>query len=209
MTGMRNEMTPSTGRTDGHEPADTAPAAHPDVTAQSGETTQRGDTAQPHGEADALGCDRRTALASGLLGGLLLVAAILVIVDAVRLPDTGAVMGPAAVPLPVGVLLGAVGAVMLLRAPAEFRRTVPGVPAQSGAALRVALLTATLVGFAVLLPILGYVLCSAALFAAAAWLLGGARGWRVPALGWALAAIVFIVFDRLIGLTLPAGPWGF
>jgi putative tricarboxylic transport membrane protein len=31
----------------------------------------------------------------------------------------------------------------------------------------------------------------------------------VVAYGWALAATVFLVFDRLIGLTLPAGPWGF
>ena len=70
-------------------------------------------------------------------------------------------------------------------------------------------LVAALLLFAVLLPVLGYVVSSAALFVAAALLLGAPRGWTVVAYGWALAAVVFLVFDRLIGLTLPAGPWGF
>lgn len=50
---------------------------------------------------------------------------------------------------------------------------------------------------------------SAALFTAAAVLLGAPRFGRTVAYGWALAAIVFLVFDRLIGLSLPTGPWGF
>lgn len=70
-------------------------------------------------------------------------------------------------------------------------------------------LVAALVGFALLLPLLGYVVTSTGLFVAAALLLGAPRGWPVVAYGWALAAIVFLVFDRLIGLTLPTGPWGF
>ena len=43
---------------------------------------------------------------------------------------------------------------------------------------------------------------------AAALLLGAPRGWKVVAYGWTLAAVVFLVFDRLIGLTLPRGPVG-
>ena len=31
----------------------------------------------------------------------------------------------------------------------------------------------------------------------------------LPYLGWTLAAVVFLVFDVLIGLSLPTGPWGF
>jgi putative tricarboxylic transport membrane protein len=153
--------------------------------------------------------DRGTVLASAAFGALMLVAAVLVIVDAVRLPDTTAVVGPAAVPLPVGVLLGAVGVGLLVDSRIKLRVAVSGTPWQSRAGLRVLALVAALVAFAVLLPLLGYVVTATALFVAAALLLGAPRGWQVVAYGWALAATVFLIFDRLIGLTLPAGPWGF
>jgi putative tricarboxylic transport membrane protein len=157
--------------------------------------------------------DRHTVLATAAFGGLLLIGAVLVIVDAVRLPATSAVVGPAAVPLPIGVALGAVGAGLLV----DARRKLPradssagaAVPWQPRAGLRVLALVAALVGFALLLPLLGYVVTATGLFVAAALLLGAPRDWRIFAWGWALAAVVFLVFDRLIGLTLPAGPWGF
>jgi putative tricarboxylic transport membrane protein len=153
--------------------------------------------------------DRRTVLAAAVLGGLLLLAAVLVIVDAVRLPATSAVVGPAAVPLPVGVALGVVGALLLVDARRKLPRAGACEPWQPRGGLRVLGLVAALVGFALLLPLLGYVVTSTALFVAAALLLGAPRDWRVPVWGWALSAVVFLVFDRLIGLTLPAGPWGF
>lgn len=153
--------------------------------------------------------DRHTVLATAAFGGLLLVAAVLVIVDAVRLPATSAVVGPAAVPLPVGVALGVVGALLLVDARRKLPLAGAGEPWQSRAGLRVLGLVAALVGFALLLPLLGYVVTATALFAAAALLLDAPRDWRVLAWGWALSAVVFLVFDRLIGLTLPAGPWGF
>jgi putative tricarboxylic transport membrane protein len=153
--------------------------------------------------------DRRSVLASALFGGIMLVAAVLVIVDAARLPDTPGVVGPAAVPLPVGVLLGVVGAGLLVQARTRLATATEGPPWQPRAALRVLALVVALVAFAVLLPVLGYVLTSAALFATAAALLGAPNVWQMIACGWALAAIVFLIFDRLIGLTLPAGPWGF
>lgn len=153
--------------------------------------------------------DRREVLAAGAFGALMMVAAVLVIVDAVRLPETSEAVGPAAVPLPVGVLLGAVGAALIVRARMQLHTAVDGQPWQSGAGMRVLGMVAALAAFALLLPWLGYVVTSAALFTAAAVLLGAPRFWRTVAYGWALAAIVFLVFDRLIGLSLPAGPWGF
>jgi putative tricarboxylic transport membrane protein len=66
-----------------------------------------------------------------------------------------------------------------------------------------------LVVFAFLLPVVGFVVTSTVLFVAAAMLLGAPELWRTVAFGWALSAIVFLVFDRLIGLSLPTGPWGF
>jgi putative tricarboxylic transport membrane protein len=165
-------------------------------------------TAPPEGpgpDAD----DRRTVLATAAFGALLVVGAALVVVDALRLPATSAVVGPAAVPLPVGVLLGLVGLGLLARSARALRTAPAGPPWQARAGLRLLAMVAALVAFALLLPLLGWVVSAAALFAAASLLLGAPRDRRVPAYGWALAAVVFLVFDRLIGLTLPAGPWGF
>jgi len=152
--------------------------------------------------------DRHTVLASAGFGAVMLVAAVLVIVDAARLPETGAAVGPAAVPLPVGVLLGVVGAALLVQARTQLA-TARSAAVQPKAGLRVLGMVAAVVAFALLLPVLGYVVTSTGLFVAAAMLLGAPSLWRSVAYGWALAAIVFLVFDRLIGLSLPSGPWGF
>jgi putative tricarboxylic transport membrane protein len=152
---------------------------------------------------------RREVFASGAFGIVMLVAAVAVIVDAVRLPETSEAVGPAAVPLPVGVLLGVVGAALLVRARLELPTAAQTQNTPPRAGWRVLGMVIALIVFAVLLPPLGYVLTATALFTAAAMLLGAPRFWRTLASGWALAAIVFLVFDRLIGLSLPAGPWGF
>lgn len=152
--------------------------------------------------------DRHTVLATGGFGALMVLLAVLVVGNALTLPAKG-VVGPAAVPLPVGVLLGVLGAVLLIRSRRQLRTAVAGASWAPRGGLRVLALVVVLVAFALLLPVLGYVVSSAALFVAAALLLGAPRGWPVVAYGWALAGLVFLVFDRLIGLTLPAGPWGF
>lgn len=176
----------------------------------SGGTARASTSTAPAGDAAP---DRHTVLATAAFGALMIVLAALVVADALLLPATRAVVGPAAVPLPVGVLLGVLGAVLLLRSRRDLRTA--GRTAHAGAAwqprggTRVAALVGTLVAFAVLLPFAGWVVSAAALFVVAALLLGAPRGWRVVAYGWALAGVVFLVFDRLIGLTLPAGPWGF
>lgn len=163
---------------------------------------------EPH-EPAAPPPERRTVLATAAFGGLMVVAGVLVVIDALSLPDTSEAVGPAAVPLPVGALLVLVGGGLLLQARRKLGTAVAGVEQPRGGGVRVAVMVGALVAFALLLPLLGWVVCAAALFVAAALLLGAPRGWQVVAYGWALAAVVFLVFDRLIGLTLPAGPWGF
>lgn len=153
--------------------------------------------------------DRNTVLASAAFGGLMVVAAVLVIVDAARLPTTSEAVGPAAVPLPIGVLLGIVGAALLVQSVTQLRTASHESNFQPRGGLRLAGMVAALIAFALLLPVVGYVVSSTGLFVAAAMLLGAPVFWRTVAYGWALAAIVFLVFDRLIGLTLPTGPWGF
>ncbi|MFC4010100.1 tripartite tricarboxylate transporter TctB family protein [Nonomuraea purpurea] len=156
------------------------------------------------------GRDRRAALSSLIFGGLMVVAGPVMIVDARGLPDAGA-MGPAAAPLALGVLLGLTGFWLVLRSLRELRSTsATRERAMRGrAALKVGALAGVLVAFALLLPVVGYVVGSAVLFVATALLLGAPHGWRLYACGWSLAALAFVTFDRLIGLTLPTGPWGF
>jgi putative tricarboxylic transport membrane protein len=164
--------------------------------------------------------DRSTLLASIGLGVLMTVAAVVVLVDAASLRDTNAAVGPAAMPTVVGVLLGIVGILVAARAWWDLRPArASGASAVNAAPgdglpprdrlLRLAAMVGLLVAFAVLLPVLGYVVCAALLFTGAALLLGAPRPARVLAYGWTVAAIVFLVFDRLIGLALPVGPWGF
>jgi putative tricarboxylic transport membrane protein len=163
--------------------------------------------------------DRRTLLASGALGVLLLVAAVFALVQAASLRDVGSslILGPAAFPLLIGLLLVLVGAALIVRAALRLRQAeAPAEAADDaedgslrGRLVRVGLLLVLLIVFALLLPYAGYVVSSALLFTGTALLLGSPHRWRTLAAGWTLAAVVFLAFDRLIGLTLPTGPWGF
>jgi len=145
------------------------------------------------------------ARAAGLLGLLMVAAAVVVLVDAARLRDSDEALGPAAAPTLLGVLLGLIGGALAFQS-RHFRRTPQARPLRLG---RLTALVVTLVAFALLLPIMGFVVCGAGLFTVAALLLGAPHPGRVVAYGWTLSAVVFLVFDVLIGLSLPTGPWGF
>lgn len=146
--------------------------------------------------------------ASALLGLVMVVAGIVVLVDAAGLRGGGGPVGPAAAPMLIGVLLGVLGIGLAVQSRGGFRTLAALVerPARWG---RLAALIAALIAFAVLLPFAGWTLCATALFTAAALLLGAPNPVRTAAYGFALAGTVFLIFDGLIGLILPAGPWGF
>jgi putative tricarboxylic transport membrane protein len=153
--------------------------------------------------------DRSTLLASVALGGVMLLGAVVVLVDAASLRPSDEVVGPAAAPTAVGVLLGVLGTLLVLQAVRQLRTATARQQLPHRRMLRLAAMVALLVAFAVLLPVIGYVVASALLFTGAALLLGAPRPVRTAAYGWTLAGVVFLLFDRLIGLALPAGPWGF
>ena len=162
-------------------------------------------------DARALGVDddERTAPATMVLGVLLVVAAIVTVVDALRLPDSDDTVGPATAPIVVGVLLGVVGIGLVVQG-----RRAMGVWEYSEHTtrqqwLRLAAVLGTLVVYAAVVPYLGFVLSSTLLFTVSALLLGAPNRARALAYGWIVASVVFLVFDELIGITLPAGPWGF
>ena len=152
--------------------------------------------------------ERSEELAAGLLGLIMVVGAVVVLVDAAGMRDSDAALGPAAAPTLIGVLLGVLGGALALRG-ARRLRTGPGPDLGLRRLWRLAALVGALIAFALLLPIMGYVVSSAALFTATALLLGAPHPARVVAYGWTVAATAFLIFDRLIGLTLPTGPWGF
>lgn len=153
--------------------------------------------------------DRSTLLASAALGIMMMVGAVVVLVDAASLRPSDEFVGPAVAPTAVGILLGVLGALLVLQSGRHLRTAPARQALPHRRLLRLAAMVALLVAFAVLLPILGYVVASALLFTGAALLLGAPHPVRTAAYGWTLAGVVFLVFDRVIGLALPAGPWGF
>lgn len=68
------------------------------------------------------------------------------------------------------------------------------------------LLLAVLAVNAVVMPRIGFIPASAALFTAAAWLLGSHRPARDAVIGVVIASALFIAFTRGLGLALPVDP---
>jgi putative tricarboxylic transport membrane protein len=153
--------------------------------------------------------DRRTALATMCLGAVMVVLGVVVLVQAARLDNGGEVVGAATVPWVVGGLLFVVGALMVVRGRRDMGvwevsdHTTPQDWKRLGA------LVAALLVFAVVISHLGYVVSATLLFGVTAVVLGAPARLRSFAYGWSVAAAVFLVFDVLIGISLPAGPWGF
>ncbi len=153
--------------------------------------------------------DRSTLLASAALGVVMMAGSVVVLVDAASLRPSDEFVGPAVAPTAVGILLGVLGALLVLQAGRHLRTASARQALPHRRLLRLAAMVALLVAFAVLLPVVGYVVASALLFTGAALLLGAPHPARTAAYGWTLAGVVYLLFDRLIGLALPAGPWGF
>ena len=74
---------------------------------------------------------------------------------------------------------------------------------------RLGILLLALLVFAAVNPFLGYVVSATLLFGLTAISLGAPHRPKAFAYGFIVASIVFLLFDVLIGITLPAGVWGF
>jgi putative tricarboxylic transport membrane protein len=181
-------------------PDDVPVAADPAPAATGSTPTADDPSAPPGAPASAV-----------LLGGVAVALGVVVLADAARIeaPAGQSFVGPAAFPVGVGILLiGTGGALAGTRLAALVRtagRTRPGLRRLA----KVAALLGLLIGYAVLLPRLSYVLSTEALFTGAALLFGSGHRLRTTAIGVALAAVAFLGFSRGIGVSLPAGPWGF
>lgn len=162
-------------------------------------------------EAERLGIedDRRTALATMALGALLLLVGVVVLVQAVRLRGGSGPVDAATAPYIVGALLLVVGVLMARNGRRDLGVWEVSEHSTSQDWVRMGALLVTLVLFAAVIGFLGYVVSSTLLFGATAIALGSPHRGRSFAYGFCIAALVFLVFDVAIGLSLPAGPWGF
>ena len=187
------------------------PAAGGDASAAADPAPAAADATPSPEPADsgAEPADSGTRLAALLLGVIAVALGCVVLVDAARIraPAGQSFVGPAAFPIGVGILLIVTGgAVAAASIPA-----VRALPAKAGPRPlgRVAALLGLLIGYAIVLPRLSYVLSTAILFAGAALLFGSGHRMRTAVIGVVLAAAAFVAFGRGIGVSLPAGPWGF
>ncbi|MGC5076675.1 tripartite tricarboxylate transporter TctB family protein [Agrococcus sp. DT81.2] len=149
---------------------------------------------------------------TGIVGAIMAIVATFVLVDAARLPAASDPLGPAAFPLLIGSLLGIVGLALVVmnhRYALVLLRVRRGGVVRRGKGLSTVLVLVALLGFAALLPLVGFFLAAALLYIAVALLLGAPRGWHLAITAALLAGTIVLLFDRIIGLTLPAGPWGF
>lgn len=62
--------------------------------------------------------------------------------------------------------------------------------------------------YLILLPLAGYLIATAALLAAMVRYLGEPLGWRIAAVALGGTAFLWLLFDRVLGISLPA-PFGF
>lgn len=155
-----------------------------------------------------------------------LFAAVLILVSAlwcwavlqtIPATDDGSGLGARGFPLGLGIGLGALGAIVLLRSFAVRRASLAAKPAGDPATRRrrfgnevwaVAITVALLIGYALLLARLGFLIATAITVVVA---LGPALGiWRPRLLiGMSLGIPIgiYLIFGKLLGVYLPHGTW--
>ena len=114
-------------------------------------------------------------------------------------------LGPAFFPRVLAVLLTLLALVLIVRAASDRSDPSPQSPVRTGRLVAVLALT---VGWAILLPELGFLVVTPFLMAAVIWVLGLHR-WR-PIVGVALGAtlVLYLVFVRILNVLLPMGLLG-
>jgi putative tricarboxylic transport membrane protein len=144
---------------------------------------------------------------------LLAVLGVLVLTDAISIPEVAAQrgpIGPKAVPILVGVLL-LVTAALLVR---DVLRGGKG-EAEAGEDIdltapsdwrTVLLLSAAFLANAALIGVVGFPISGAILFWGAAYALGSRSFVRDPLIAAGMSIVTFVAFNNLLGVPLPGGP---
>ena len=162
-------------------------------------------------EAEQLGVedDRRTAVATMVLGVLMLVLGVVVLGQAAVLKGGSGPIDAATIPWVVGALLLVVGVLMTRNGRRDLGVWEFSDHSTGQDWLRMGVLLLALVLYAAVVTLLGFVVSSTLLFGVTSVVLGSPARLRPFAYGWCIAVLVFLVFDTAIGLSLPTGPWGF
>ena len=107
-------------------------------------------------------------------------------------------LGPAVFPTALAIALGLLSLYLIVRPDLE-----PAWP-RGRALLKQVLTLVAFVAYAYLLEPLGFLVSTFLAVVVLGWLLG-ARLWQAGAAGVAIAIVLFVLFDTLLGLPLPAG----
>lgn len=155
------------------------------------------------------------SLRDGVTGALALAVSIAYVAQARGIENSllSDEVGAGGVPAAVGTLLGLVGAALLAkgllarwRGGGETGTVRPPTAWRPHAAAAALLLVLSV--YVWLLPRLGYVASVIALVAAVAWL-AGSRQWRtVAAMAVVTGPLLWLVFDRVLQVRMPAGVFG-
>lgn len=146
----------------------------------------------------------RAGIAIGI-GLIALGGVIAASISGMQVPPTYAKVGPRIFPFLAAGLLAGLGALFALRAllgAQEVLRTEPGVTTDW---LPVAILSGGFIAFVAMLEWAGFIPAAVALFLATAAGFGSRRVFRDLIAATVVALAVYLLFDRLLGLPLPAG----
>lgn len=111
-------------------------------------------------------------------------------------------VGPRTFPVIIGVALGLASLVMIIKPDAA-----PDWPGARGL-LEIAMATAVMVAYALLLPEFGFVIATALAATYLTWRLGTAPLWSIVA-GISTSLGIWVIFRLVLGLSLARGPFGF
>jgi putative tricarboxylic transport membrane protein len=110
-------------------------------------------------------------------------------------------VGPRAFPLLAAGVIAVCG-IMLVLIPGE-----PDQAHQAGPGMAIAALSASLLGYALLFQPLGFVI-STTIFMVPIAMIFGARWWQGAVTGVVLGVASYLLFDRVLEVVLPVGPFG-
>src|ERR687897_1672615 len=156
--------------------------------------------------------ERRVDIGETLLALAAVVFGILIVWQAtlIRLTPAYSKVGPRVIPYIVGAGLVVVGVWLAYEAltgrasagSAESEDADPTLPTDWRT---VGLLVLALLAYLLLIERAGFIIASATLFVTAAFAMGSRRLARDIAIGIVLATVLYLVFNRGLGLSLPAG----
>ena len=134
---------------------------------------------------------------------------VLVTTGGINVPGTGSALGPRFFPYVVGgflVVIAIALAVEVLRGHRADPEAGEDVDVTMSTDWRtLGMIVGVFIVFIVLIQPLGFVLATAILFGGVAWCLGARQPARLAVISLAVAVVVYLGFDRLLGVTLPNG----